>query len=261
MSLRIFTTFVLALCLPWIANAQTDEGPAKKSSPTRVVTTTISSMASAYEGSQFRDRVNAVMEKHLGPAEGFESIAPVIAFCEGKLADDSKQHFSVQNDDEARELLSLYPGKPIELLDWACPGAYKAGAFLAIEEKDFPKAFAFLDKAEAIAPQLAEPLVERGYLQTRTGNPAAGIASYRRALALIETHPGSADMKATALRGLGFSLIEAGDLPAARVAYEQSLVVEPGNKLALSELDYLSKLEGSSATPAGAEPAPAKVSP
>ncbi len=229
------------------AIAPAEQGKDKQPAKAGVFKTAIAGEAVPYEGFQFRDRVNAVMLKRLDPAEGFESIAPVLAFCDAKMADTFKLHFSIQNDAEGKELAGTHSGKEIEWLDWACPGAYKAAAYLAIEQQDIAKALAFLDQAEAVAPLLAEPVIERGYVETRTGNPAAGVASYRRALALIEGHPGSSDMKAVALRGLGFSLIETGDLPGARKAYEQSLVVEPGNKLASDELDYLSGLEAAAA--------------
>ena len=50
-------------------------------------------------------------------------------------------------------------------------------------------------------------------------------------------------MRPTALRGIGYSLIELGELEAARQAFEKSLKMEPNNRLALDELEYIRKLQ------------------
>jgi Flp pilus assembly protein TadD len=49
-------------------------------------------------------------------------------------------------------------------------------------------------------------------------------------------------LQATALRGIGVSLIELGELDRAETALRESLEVEPGNALAQNELLYISNL-------------------
>jgi len=63
-------------------------------------------------------------------------------------------------------------------------------------------------------------------------------------LALAEADAGRyADMVGVALRGIGYSMIELGDFAGARAAYERSLEVEPGNQIALKELEYIAGKE------------------
>ena len=50
-------------------------------------------------------------------------------------------------------------------------------------------------------------------------------------------------MVGVALRGIGYSMIEFGDFAGARAAYERSLEVEPGNQIALKELEYIAGKE------------------
>ena len=71
------------------------------------------------------------------------------------------------------------------------------------------------------------------------GRPKDGLASYRSALVLSRKHEANTRAIALALRGIGYSHVELGDLDAAERAYRESLEVEPGNTLAQGELDYI----------------------
>lgn len=65
------------------------------------------------------------------------------------------------------------------------------------------------------------------------------LADYRLALQLVDRYPSNAGMKAIALRGLGYILVELGDLPGAERAYQDSLTADPDNALAKRELQYI----------------------
>ena len=45
-----------------------------------------------------------------------------------------------------------------------------------------------------------------------------------------------------ALRGMGYTLIDTGNLDKAEKVLKESLVIDPGNKVAESELEYIRKL-------------------
>ncbi|MEF9977498.1 MAG: hypothetical protein RR834_03235, partial [Thermomonas sp.] len=62
---------------------------------------------------------------------------------------------------------------------------------------------------------------------------------YRSALTLSRKHEANKRAIALALRGIGYSHVELGDLDAAEQAYLESLEVEPGNALAQRELEYI----------------------
>jgi Flp pilus assembly protein TadD len=130
-------------------------------------------------------------------------------------------------------------GRPIDWLDMACGDAYKQLGYLAVENRDYPQALQWLDKAQATAPYEPEMLTERGAALNLSKNWKAALESYQQALDLIGSHPEAAYAEALALRGKGFALIELGDLDAARDAYESSLKLEPGNRNAERELTYI----------------------
>ena len=100
-------------------------------------------------------------------------------------------------------------------------------------------ALPYLDQATAMAPYWAEALVERGFVLNRLRRPREGLDSYRKALELTESFKSVDRVKAMALRGIGYSLIELGDMEAAKASYEQSLEIEPDNKTANNELEYI----------------------
>lgn len=165
----------------------------------------------------------------------------VVDYCD-RLSRPDLDVVSVANPAEYQTFVGASAkGSPVEWVDSACPSAYKNMAFLDIEQKDTASAQVFLDKAVAISPYWAEPHAERGYLLNQLGRPQEGLASYQRALELVERFPSNVYARALVLRGLGYTHIELGDLDQAETAYRQSLQVEPDNALAMKELDYIAK--------------------
>lgn len=192
-------------------------------------------------GARYRADADAATEaaRQGNHAEARKRLAPVIFYCD-HLASPKRDVVSVANDAEYEAFVAASTsGKPVEWIDTACPSAYKMAAFLDIEAKDPHAALAMLDTASAIAPYWAEPHAERGYLLNQLGRQREGLASYERALDLVERYESNAYAKALVLRGLGYSLIELHDLDRAEAVYRQSLEIEPDNHLALSELDYI----------------------
>lgn len=112
-------------------------------------------------------------------------------------------------------------------------------AYLAAQRRDFPASLAILKTLENTAPVSAAVTLEAGYVLNQVGRPTDGLATYRRGLALAEKYPSQRVFRAPALRGIGFSLIELKRLDEAEDAFQKSLKVEPGNKIALHELEYI----------------------
>ena len=135
-------------------------------------------------------------------------------------------------------------GNPAQLVpvDFCYREVLHRKAFALAAQERFEDALRVLDEEARIAPAAAAPYVERGYVLNRIRRPAEAKASYERALALSEKFPASAPHRPAALRGLGYALIELGDLDAAEEAFAQSLELEPGNALAISELEYIQKI-------------------
>ena len=96
------------------------------------------------------------------------------------------------------------------------------------------------------------PLIatEHALALARLGKLAEALAAYDDALSLAAAE----DMdKARMQRGRGYVLTEMGKLDEAQAAYEESLKLEPGNKIALNELEYIKQLR------AGGEKAPTEI--
>jgi len=140
-------------------------------------------------------------------------------------------------------------GEPIDWLDTSCANVYIRLGYIAVELRDAAQALRWLDRAHETAPYEPEALTERGVALNMMRDWAGALDSYQRALVLTRTHPEAAYAQALALRGTGYALIELGDLAAAQSAYEDSLKLEPGNKVANNELTYIKQLREREAKP------------
>lgn len=192
-------------------------------------------------GAQHRETVaRAVRATKRGEAkEALAMLRPVLAYCDA-LPGPGHVLVSVATVAEYEAYVAAHGrGDPVDWVDMACPEAYQIQAFMAVEEKRFEDALALLEKTIRLAPYWSEPLTEHGFVLNQMGRPADGLASYRAALALSRQHAGNTLAIALALRGIGYSQVELGDLAGAEQSYKESLEVEPGNTLAQSELDYI----------------------
>jgi len=209
------------------------------------VVTQTSGEAGVFEGSEYREIVNQAV-RHAASHESdaaWSKLQPVLAYCDSKTDTADKQFISVASKEESAEAMAAHAGKSsLVLIDRACPSAYKTAGFLSVEAGDSKRALEFLIRAESLSPYWAAPYVEHAYLLRESGDIPNSLLLYRRALAIAEKYPGSAEQKAIALRGIGFDLTELGDLDGAQKAYEDSLTIEPANELAKNELAYIAQL-------------------
>jgi tetratricopeptide (TPR) repeat protein len=234
-------------CAALLAIAGLAVVPAIAAAQGKPVVTDIVSTQEAGIGVEYRKAVAdayAAINREHDLVRGGTLLAPVLAYCDEQQRPD---RIAVSVSDAAeykRFLVEHGDGTPVEWIDYACPAAYKAEAFRQVELGDYEAALPWLDKAVAIAPYWPDALSERGFVLNQRGKAAEALESYRKALALAEAAAQSyGSSRAIALRGIGYSLVELGDLAGARAAYERSLEVDPGNKTALKELDYIAGLE------------------
>jgi len=235
-------------CAALLAIAALAAIPAVATAQAKPIITDIVSTQDAGIGVEHRKAVAnayAAISREHDLARGGDLLAPVLAYCDeqqrpGRIA------VSVSDASEYERFLAEHgDGTPVEWIDYACPSAYKAEAFRQVELGDSAAALPWLDKAIAIAPYWPDALSERGFVLNRHGRSAEALEAYRKALVLADAASGNyADSRAIALRGIGYSLVELGDMVGARAAYERSLEVDPGNKTALEELDYIAEKEG-----------------
>ncbi|MGO1071976.1 hypothetical protein [Lysobacter sp. CA199] len=206
------------------------------------VVTELQSKAETYPGHEYRDASGRAIDyfREGRKDAAWNVLQPAIVYCDERKSDERMRYYSVADKTEEEEFRSETPaGTSLVFVDMACPHAYKSAAFLAVESKEYERAFALLDRAQAIAPHWPQPLAERGYLVGQLGDNRRALELYRHALALVEKYPRSGHLKGLVLRGIGYQLIETGDLEGAQRAYRDSLKAEPDNALAQRELEFI----------------------
>ncbi len=124
-------------------------------------------------------------------------------------------------------------------LHWTLPAAMQMKAFIAVSNGDSMRAVDLLTKQIAIAPYAASPYTEFGYILNQLKRPAAALEAYTVGLRLAREFKSSKSEEPAALRGIGFSLIELGQLKKAEAVLRESLKIDPGNAVALNELKYI----------------------
>lgn len=133
-------------------------------------------------------------------------------------------------------------GRSFAPVDWCYRELHQLRAFIHASREHYAEALRSLDRAAEVGPTAAASHVERGYVLNRLGRYEQARDSYRRALELASEYPASQPQRPMALRGLGFALIELGELDAAERAFVESLEYEPDNALARNELGYIERL-------------------
>lgn len=127
----------------------------------------------------------------------------------------------------------------------ARPNVYPNIAFLlasaAVERRDFATAHAVLDAGLALQPLDRHLLNEKLVVLHAERRWEEAYLLVKNALAtddpLLKADP------ALLQRRLGYTLVELGRLHEARAAYEASLEAEPGNAIALAELEFITNAE------------------
>ena len=130
-------------------------------------------------------------------------------------------------------------GTQLLWLRCAYPRAFFYLGFARMAQKDAEGAIRWLEEGMKLEPH---PM-----FRLELGKAYSSLKQYERALELYE---GVATMgpelmatyRAVALRGKGFQLIELGQLDASEKCFHDSLMLEPGNTIAIRELQYIEHL-------------------
>lgn len=194
-------------------------------------------------GQQYRATVKqAAQQAKAGDMRAvLATLEPVAAYCNVQLQRVDVHFISVASAEQYNRYMREHhqDDTPVEWLDIACAEAYHYQGYVEFDQKRYALALPYLEKAIALAPYFPEALNERAAALNQLGRLDEAIATYRQVIALGEQVPESAYMAPLAWRGIGWALVEQQDWAGARQAYEQSLVIDPGNDLALSELEYI----------------------
>ncbi|HLW65713.1 MAG TPA: tetratricopeptide repeat protein [Gemmataceae bacterium] len=177
-------------------------------------------------------------------AEVDQACDEVIAAFQKLMTDPKATYLSFANKAEFEYYQKANPklGK-VEWLDYAYGEALHYKTFVAAERKQYADALEYSRVEIEYRPLATNALTEQGFILNRLGRLQEGLESYEQAVKLAEQFASNQSQHGVALRGVGATLIDLGRLDEAKAAYEQSLKVEPNNKLALSELEYIRKLK------------------
>lgn len=132
------------------------------------------------------------------------------------------------------------PTKKLIWLSCAYPRAFYYLGFIAVAQGNNADAFAYLDSGARLEPENANFDLEKAQALAGSGQKEAAIEHFEKVLSRGEdVMPAK---RAVALRGLAVQYIDLGRLEEAEAFLNRSLEIEPTNKLAQSELHYISEL-------------------
>jgi tetratricopeptide (TPR) repeat protein len=142
---------------------------------------------------------------------------------------------------DQKELLLYVAAHRDRAVTWGLPSYSKMLyllAFLAVERKDYAAAEGHVRRGLELEPDHPHLLCELALAREHESMRDA-LDAYKRATTAHEWDP---RWTARAHRGVGFTLIEIGALDGAEAAFKRSLEVEPGNTVALHELEVVREM-------------------
>jgi tetratricopeptide (TPR) repeat protein len=119
----------------------------------------------------------------------------------------------------------------------AYPRAHYYLGYLAVKRGRNLDAVRWLDAGQALEPRSAHFRLEKAQALGGLQRRKEALALFDEVLAMGDEVP--APLRAVAMRGRGFQLIEFGRLEEAESIFKESLRLDPENRVALNELKYI----------------------
>jgi hypothetical protein len=197
-------------------------------------------------GAQKRDDVvraaSLIRQERYEEAESL--LDSVLSWFKACMNDRGKTYISVANREELAAIEKEHPDQAFVWIDDVSYGeTLHLKTFIAMAHRDLEEALRRSNTVVQFRPYSAAVYIERGGILNQLRQPAKALVAYQKALALAERFSSNANMRAAALRGIGFTHVELKDLSSARRAIEQSLKLDPDNKIARQELNYITDME------------------
>ncbi len=188
--------------------------------------------------------VSDIHAKRLEDAD--QRLSTVLSCFRAFMTDSESIYVSVANAAELdRYRRENGSDREVVWIDWGYREALNRKAFILSAQDEFDKALELLRLEAKTAPYAAAPHTEGGYALNGLRKPREALEAYRHGLALAREFESSKAEEPLALRGIGFTLIEIGDLAQAESVFRESLEIDPGNEIAVSELGYIEHLRRS----------------
>jgi tetratricopeptide (TPR) repeat protein len=157
------------------------------------------------------------------------------------IFDPTKKQYTFQTDRDF-QIFSNSNGTDFQRIDWSYREALHVKAFVYSAEKDFKEALKVITEIEEVAPVSAGSKIEKAYIQGQLGRFEQALKTYQEAKRLSDTYESQSSYKPASLRGMGFILIELNELDEAEEMFRKSLELEPYNRIAISELEYIENM-------------------
>jgi len=176
------------------------------------------------------------------------SLDKVITYFENKYHDKKEQIYCSRTQAETLAYLFSAAAKQQNavVLNFAWAEAHYMKGFAYLDLEKVPEAKASLEKALQLSPRNSQFLSELGQCFQLEKNWARALELYTAAEeAAKATSPDDRKMaeRTRALRGQGYVLVEQGELDRATKKFEECLMLNPDDKTAKGELDYIRGLE------------------
>lgn len=168
---------------------------------------------------------------------------PVVEGFEAQYKGEKRTVYCAMNPHD-RAVLKSHGAKDAVIAadDW-CMAMFMT-AFSQTEVGDKAGAVATLERLTQLSPLRAQFVIELGYAYRVAGKLDEAIGSYDRGFRLAEYEETKVEvsrLRAAALRGKGYVLIDKGDWNGAERAYLDSQAYDPDSEVARSELEYIRK--------------------
>jgi tetratricopeptide (TPR) repeat protein len=148
-----------------------------------------------------------------------------------------------RNASERRQFGEANPGiGKLVWVDWRYTEVLQFRAFIHVQRRQFEQALAVLDKSIRCGPDNATAHNERGYILAQTSKSQEAMKAYEAAREASQRTGGSRSEEAAALRGIGVTWVDLGDLDKAEAALRESIAIEPASAVAQQELTFIREL-------------------
>ncbi len=189
--------------------------------------------------------VTLIKEKKF--TEANTALDKIIASIKSQMTEQNTSYFCFRSDEQYQKYISeLAPNAtstPPIRVSWAFCKALYLKAFIASGQKQWDQALILLQEQRKYAPMATQNYFEEGYIYNQQRKPKLAIETYLKGIELGKKNNISDQEIAIALRGLGYAQIELGQFDEAQKTLQQSLKLDPNNKIAISELNYIKQVQ------------------
>lgn len=178
------------------------------------------------------------------PAGAVELMRPVLADFEKKYSAEKRQIYCALTPEQSSAYLADAAKTRLEAVaidaGW-CRAQYVTG-YALIDLDRLPEALTAFQRLVGLAPQNSRYLNELGYILMKQKKWKESLDAYRRSEGAADLTPDRAkEERCLALKGIGYDLVELGDLNAAEAAYRKCLNINPQDTDSPRELEYIAQ--------------------